>query len=171
MTISASTRAEAMRLVRRGHSVNDAAKRTGVNRKTLARWLEAERESAPDSAPPPQPETPAPSLDEDGDILAIARQIIHEQKATAELARSDGNTTAAARALKSAGDAANLVARIESRRKADHDAVVIPRAELEKADRDLAEMAAALDADIERCGGLVCASCGRAIRMNLARGE
>lgn len=180
MTSPAKNRERALALLARGFTRDDVARKVGVSERTVYRWQRAASavESAPSAVEPAsaddrKPEDLAPSSappagDDADDILSIARGIIAEQKAIAQLAKQDGNTNAAARALKSAGDAANLVGRLEQRRKASADVVTFTRAELDAANKRVHEIFDGLRADLERTGGLVCSSCGRAIRVYLA---
>jgi hypothetical protein len=115
---------------------------------------------------------PPVEIVDDGDIMTTLREIISTQRAVARQATADGNTAAAARALKNASEAANTVARIEeSRRGKSDDAITIPRSEFAADDAAAREYLARARADLERTGGLTCNHCGREIRIALAKGE
>ncbi len=167
MTVPAPKRAAALDLVRRGHSINDAAKRVGISRKTIARWLATE--PAPALPQPEVPAAPREPFDPRRAPTDLTRTILDESLKGAELAKNDGNLTAAARLLKNAHGAAHDLQRAERESKASTEVVTIPRAELDRAKARQGEMLELLRADFDRCG-LACALCARQIRVWFASG-
>jgi hypothetical protein len=179
---SPAVKAYAVKLMRNGVSSRTAQAqikkkhKVHVGEGTIRKWVKAAEAAPPpeDDAPPsaPAPEAPPVELVDDGDILTTLREIIAMQRSVAAEAKRDGNTAAAARALKTASEAANTVARIEeSRRGKSDDAITIPRSEFAADDAAAKEYLARARADLERTGGLVCAECGRNLRIALAKGE
>lgn len=166
MSIPAARRAQALRLVHQGHSINDAAKRTGISRKTITRWLDAT----------PLPETPQPAESPlSAEALAssaseLTREIAGQSLELARLAKQDGNSTAASRALKTARDSANDLRREEVAKNKDRDGIFFSKEQLESAMRTNYDRVAKLAADLERTGGLCCAKCGAEVRLRLAQG-
>lgn len=190
-------KAEALRLLGTGLSV--AATQAQLAKKfkgvhvgdgTLRGWIRVaavprkrapalDVEYVPESEPlppaPPNTSTPAvePEDDAAGDLDVYAqtrRQLITAQRRAEEASR-DGNHTAAQRFSKQAVESLLLLARLDKDRKVDTDAVSIPRAEFDQADRTARDILARLRADIARTGGLVCSNCGRELRIALAKGE
>ena len=105
----------------------------------------------------------------EGDTIAELRALMREQQELARRAKADGNTTAAARALKAAGDAANTLARLEARRaEATDGALVITKEDAERNRAAARALAAGYAADLERTGGPVCSACGRRLRIEIA---
>ncbi len=188
---SDARRAEAVHLASKGLTTREVAatlrkKHRGEGfSEAWVRKVVAASDAAPPSEPPPsEPPPPAapaapvasapsasPEDAESDDVLEMARRIAAEQRAVARDAKADGNHTAAQRALKQAGDAANLIARLEARRSGADDVVTIPRAELERARQAMHERVAALVDDLLRTGGVVCSHCGRELRIAIAKGE
>lgn len=189
--------AEALRLAATGLGHRDVAAqirkrfRRPCAHQTVSAWVrDAQEDDAPESDVPIRESQGTPPLDltertevsalegesdnDSGDVLELARAIVRDQRATAKRAKEDGNHAAAQRALKAAGDAANLIARIEAQRAATaggEGAVVFTKEQLESARRMVFDRVAALAADLERTGGLVCSHCGREIRLAIAKGE
>jgi len=155
-----------------------------VGEGTLRKWVK-ERDAAPppaedeeEDAPPfrvPQhaPLAPVaePPVEEDLDLYTQTLLDLREARQGMREAKRDGNHTAATRYGKQIEQLSLLRGRLEAARKADTDAVTIPRVELEQARRTVRERVAALAADLERTGGLVCSHCGRALRTAIAKGE
>lgn len=175
MTVPPAARDKALRLVRRGHQIKDAAKRAGVSERSLMRWLKAAQapaEPEDDDLPAQAPAEPSEPFDASASPDALARKILADSLRVAEMAHADGNTTAATRALRAAHASAHDLARSERERRSNEDVVIFPRAELERAQRSVRDRVAAIAADLERTGGIVCAQCGREIRMRIAsKGE
>lgn len=179
---SAAIKAEALRL--RDTGLSYVAIATKLRRKhkiklakaTVQKWVdERDADATPDVPAPPKPDAPTPADveadDASGDDIAELRGLVREQRALAKQAREDGNSAAAAKALKAAGEAANTIARLKAKSAPTDDAIVIPRAEYVRIRADLAERVRALGADLARTGGLVCGECGRRIRIELASQE
>jgi predicted transcriptional regulator len=172
VTIPAQRRTLALDLVRRGHSVNDAAKRTGVNRKTISRWLEAEQAQASEAVTQPEASaSPSEPLDPRAAPTELTRTILRESLEGASQAKADGNLTAAARLLKNAHGAAHDLVRADRERLKSEDSITFSRAELEAAKRSVLDRVQRLASDIQRTGGIVCSNCGRELRINLAKGD
>lgn len=177
-SIPLKVRAEARRLRATGMSFAQVAEkcakiaRRPVSEASVRKWCkdsEAEPQAPPSSVPAPaQDEPTTPELSDDP--LAVLRELVVEHKALAALARRDGNAKAAAQALAAAGKAADTLARLESKRVdgAGAGSVTYTREQIEAEDRAIDERLALLDADLKRCGGLVCPECGRRIRIELA---
>lgn len=175
----------ALRLLDAGVSTREAQAqlkrrfKNHVGEGTLRRWVK-ERDAAPASAEAPvevEVELPPPTAPvEDAPIAEVdtydhtRRQLATAQRRADEAAR-DGNHTAAQRFSKQVVDYTLLLARLDKDRKVATDTVTIPRADLERARLAMRERVAALAADLERTGGLVCHHCGREIRIALAKGE
>jgi hypothetical protein len=177
-------KAAALALLAKGVSTREAQAqlrkrfRNNVGEGTLRGWVKAA--GAEDSAPPSVPLPDAPTAEPIPDVAEIDTDLdtyehvvreIAAAKRRAKLAADDGNHTAAQRA---GGDVVKytlLKARLDKERKGSDDAVMIPRADLERAKRSMQERVAALAADLERTGGLVCNHCGREIRIALAKGD
>lgn len=112
----------------------------------------------------------APEIeDNDPTGLETMRQIAREQRKLAKEANAVGNVAAAAKALKSAGDAAEAIARITAKQVVGGEGSLTlskeQLASLRAAARQLEEKYAA---DLQRTGGPVCAECGRQLRIELA---
>lgn len=153
-----------------------------VGEGTLRKWakdrdaaaLAPVEDDAPESAPhaPEPPAAAAPdALPSNVDTYEHTRVELARAKQRADEAARDGNHTAAQRFSKQVVDYTLLLARLDKDRKADTDVVVIPRGDLERVRQAMRDRVAALAADLERTGGLVCSHCGRDIRIALARGE
>lgn len=187
---SAKFKAAALKLLDAGVTTREAQAqlrkrfKSHVGEGTLRAWAKAAKAAPPpELAPEPEPAALAPEVedagqeeldedeDEGADLYERTRRKIATMKRRADLAERDGNHTAAQRYSKQESDLMLLLARLEEKRKTATDAVTIPRAEIERARQDMRARVAALAADLERTGGLVCSHCGREIRIMLARGD
>lgn len=146
-----------------------------VGEGTLRAWAKAaEASTAPEIEPSPAAVVPEPEPDPDDDsddTYQHARKQLATAKRRADEAARDGNHNAAQRFSKQVVEYTLLLARLDKNRKSDEDAVVIPRAELERTRQALRERIVALASDLKRTGGLKCSNCGREIRIALAKGE
>lgn len=183
-------KAEALRLLSVGVSTYEAQAqlkrrfRTHVGEGTLRKWKK-DAESAPDPdvvideaehTPPAEAPPVASTSNEialppgEGTTYERVSRALVDTRRRADEASRDGNHTAAQRFSKQALDYELLLARLEKQRDASVDGVTIPRAELERIRQDMLNRVAALAADLERTGGLVCSKCGRELRIEIARG-
>ena len=173
-------RAAALRLLAKGLTTREVAAtlRKKHPKETFSeawvRKVELAGDAPPPSEPAPPSEHPVPDALADGsdlDTYAHTKQAIAEANRSALEARRDGNHAAAARSAHTASEYTKLLARLDKDRKTHDDVVAIPRAEFDRADQAARDVLASLRADLARTGGLVCAECGKKIRIALARGE
>jgi len=178
---------EALRLARAGNTPRAVAAQIAkkfhrpCSTSAVRVWV-AKAKAAAD-APPieltahPEPEVPPSAVEADveggdGDSLYDRTlKMINRAQARASRAEADGNHAAAQKAQRDAATLLPVLARLDKDRKANTDSVTFSREKLEKARRTIAERIAALIADLDRTGGIVCSGCGRQIRLNLAKGE
>jgi transposase-like protein len=160
-----------------GEHVSEGAIRNWV---AAARAAELEAEDDAEDTPSvpvlaPVPEAPPADDDADteisDDVYEQTRRMMRNSLRLAKQAEKDGNTSAAQKSQRDAANLGIILARLDKERRSTTDAVTFTRAELETAKRNMTDRVAALAADLERTGGLVCSNCGRAIRIALAKGE
>jgi hypothetical protein len=156
--------------------------RNHVGEGTLRKWYK-ERDTLPVQVPQiadelddiesPPVTAPQPDalLEDDADSLTQYRRQRANALRMAREAESVGNLTAAQRFSKQATELSLLIAREEKQTKSDTDVISVPRDEFERAVRARRDLVAALAADLERTGGIVCSHCGREIRLAIAKGE
>lgn len=179
---SPARRKEALRLAGKGLTTREVAatlrkrypKETFSEawvRKVAAADPEPESEPAPASVAAAPPPVAAPALTQPQDVYALTQSQLATAIKRAEEASADGNHTAAQRFSKQIVDYTLLLARLDKDRKSDTDVVTIPRVELERARQAMRDRVTALASDIARTNGLVCNSCGREIRISLAKGD
>lgn len=183
-------RAHAVALVRAGASLREAAAqtakkfRTGVSEASVRKWIAA-AESEPDAtaelAPAPldaldapdapDASAPLPDVEEHADVYEHTRAMMRRSMSISAAASRDGNHRAAQQAQRDVAAFTTILARLDAQRKATGDGITFTRAELDAARKQVQTLVAELAADVQRTGGLVCAQCGREIRIALAKGE
>lgn len=189
---------EALRLLGVGNSSRTVAEqirkrfRRPCSEAAVRKWardadIDKAPESAPESAAPirdsedaapldPVNGADAPALsesddaDDDASLYDRTLRMMKRAEARAKRAEADGNHSAAQRAQRDAATLMPVLARLDAQRKAGADGVTFAREDLEKARASVRARVAALAADLERTGGIVCSSCGRRIRLQLAKG-
>jgi hypothetical protein len=110
---------------------------------------------------------PATASELSDDALTRAKKAYQRAVDLADRALSDGNTTAAQRAERDAATYSHQIVQLEKSRGDDADVWAAPRAEVEKAQKEMAELFRKLADDFNRAG-LACPHCGRAIRTRIA---
>lgn len=159
--------------------------REHVGEGTLRSWLKARDAAPPESEPAPEAPESEDAVGRSGGPTSPAAETAEEtldtyERVTRRRARVEkladeaeqvGNLTAAQRFSKQVVDLDLLLARLDRERKVGTDVVTIPRADLERIRQAMRDRVAALASDLRRTGGIVCSSCGRSIRVALAKGE
>lgn len=135
-------------------------------RRALSRRID--RAHAEGGPPPEEPDEQSTATDARGvafDALAEARGALKALKSIVSEAKAVGNMTAAQRAVRDIGNLVNTIARIERTLGGDGE-IRVSREELETAREAVrARMAAVLSAP------LLCAHCGRQLRIDWTKGD
>jgi hypothetical protein len=160
--------------IRAGSSYRDVAEVAGVSAATVKRWVDAAAQAPAAPAVPADVQararrlverTSAPDVDDGpdplegvdpNDSLAYARAMRAAAIRNANIARREGNHTAAQRAMRDAAGMAPLIARLERDAREDTGILRLSVAELEQ---DTLRARERLEAMCER--PLLCAKCSR----------
>lgn len=116
-------------------------------------------------------EPPAPADDPDLAIptgLDGLRAVYRQQLALAKVAQREGNVAAAGKALKAATEAANTIARLEAKTGPETGLITITPQQAADLRAHARELARKYAEDLQRTHGVVCAECGRRLRIALA---
>jgi predicted transcriptional regulator len=153
-----------------GATVRELAPLAGVSEPTIRTWLKRygdapPRTTAPTRAAPPAPdaEPREPEPPDDAPAIEHLRWQLRDMRRQAGEAQALGNTTAAQRHTTAAGKLMPILARLEREERSATDAIVIQQHELaalRKQWRDFCESV--------REQPLVCAECGKRLRMRAA---
>jgi hypothetical protein len=157
----AALRERAFAMLDSGRTFADTERETGVPTRTLMRWRAAQRAELAEAATPSAPAATAHA--ELGDTRGTASAIVEEAHRAAEEARAVGNHAAASRFLKIAQDSNRTRLASEKVHRADADALVMSRSEIDAAMKAVTDRFAVL----ERVP-LYCRKCGAAMRVLLA---
>jgi hypothetical protein len=164
--IAPGVRAEAERRLRTGVSYREISAQLGIadgSVRAIKKALDSKEPTPPttDAVPeiPPDAAAAVDGLALEGDLKSLVRGIINRALGVAKEAEKDGNTTAAAKALRDAVNALPGLIRLEKADAENVDAVSIPRA--------------LIDSKIEAIYGRIrtlasvemCPHCGRELRM------
>lgn len=166
--IAPGVRAEAKRLLRTGASNLEISQRLGIAEGSVRYMRKQEAGEPPASALPeaqsmpevsPAADAAVDGLELGGDLKALVRGMIAKALAVANTAEQDGNTTAAAKALRDAIGALPGLIRLEKADAENVDAVSIPRAKIDSEIQAIYARTQTL-ASVE-----MCPRCGCELRM------